>query len=555
MIKRSPHPMIRLALLGLYLAAALALTWPLALNLTSHLPLGTETSASVAYFNLWSLRWNELQISSGMANYWDAPIFYPNEGTFGYSEAMPLTGTAFWLLRGLGANYTGAYNLVLLLGLALNGYSAFLLARKLRIASGSAALAGLLALGMPFVWRELGVLQLVMVWPLLLSWRAWVSFGQRPGWRLAVSAGIWFAAAFWTSTQYALLLSLFVLPAVVIFGRRWLFSRKVWLYLIAGGLTAALLIAPVLLPQIRILKGFERSTETVTNLSAQPEDYLRLEKSSLGTQLTPWLRDEDGSGQRLYPGTGYMLLGTLGIGAAWRMGNRRWAIFCLAGVLLAGLLSLGLNLSLGEWQPYQTLRDLYPGFAQMRSPFRLAVFVQLFLAGLAGFGLQLIWRGRGNWGGALAIVLVLLTLAEVHPGMARLHDFPEHALNEEWIDWLGGQAPGAVVHIPYVDSTKSAAFETTALQMLQGLEHGHPLANGYSGFFPASHRELRRWMGNFPDAASLQLLRALGVRYAVAEVEWWNSLEDGKRGIGRADLLLLYEDELVRIYAVLAEGG
>jgi hypothetical protein len=53
-------------------------------------------------------------------------------------------------------------------------------------------------------------------------------------------------------------------------------------------------------------------------------------------------------------------------------------------------------LRLGAWQPYDLLRAHYPGFAQLRSPFRLSVFVEVFLVGLAGMGLQAIWGWPGR---------------------------------------------------------------------------------------------------------------------------------------------------------------
>src|SRR5437879_1446659 len=72
--------------------AALITTWPLARNLTSAIPLGTEHEATVPIFNLWSLWWTADRAVHGFTGYWDAPIFYPNRGVFTYSEPQPLTG-------------------------------------------------------------------------------------------------------------------------------------------------------------------------------------------------------------------------------------------------------------------------------------------------------------------------------------------------------------------------------------------------------------------------------------------------------------------------------
>jgi len=66
------------AVVLLFGALAVVWTWPLALHATTHLPLGTESSATVPLFNLWTLRWNADRLAHGYAGYWDAPIFFPN---------------------------------------------------------------------------------------------------------------------------------------------------------------------------------------------------------------------------------------------------------------------------------------------------------------------------------------------------------------------------------------------------------------------------------------------------------------------------------------------
>ena len=80
-----------LAALLAYLVLAVAATWPLARNLDDTLPLGTEPVASVPLFNLWTLWWNADRALHLGADYWDAPIFFPAESAFAFSEAQPTT--------------------------------------------------------------------------------------------------------------------------------------------------------------------------------------------------------------------------------------------------------------------------------------------------------------------------------------------------------------------------------------------------------------------------------------------------------------------------------
>ena len=59
--------------------------------------------------------------------------------------------------------------------------------------------------------------------------------------------------------------------------------------------------------------------------------------------------------------------------------------------------------------------------------------------------------------------------------------------------------------------------------MVQALEHGHPLVNGYSGFFPDRDEGLRARLERFPDPSVVTELRDLGVAYAVAAPSWWTA--------------------------------
>src|SRR5205085_1731885 len=119
-------------------------------------------------FNLWTLEWNVHSLARGYSGYWDAPIFYPTRGTFALSEAQALTGLVFGALTAAVSGVT-AYNLVLLGALVANAFAARRLFAVLSASEVVATAAGLLALGLSFVWKELGVLQLTMLWPVWLS--------------------------------------------------------------------------------------------------------------------------------------------------------------------------------------------------------------------------------------------------------------------------------------------------------------------------------------------------------------------------------------------------
>ena len=524
----------------LFLLAACALTWPLAPRLGTHLPLGSEAPATVALFNLWTLRWNAGRLAAGYAGYWHAPIFYPQPGAFALSEPQPATGMVFAALASAGGPVI-AYNLVLLLALALNGWSAYFLLRTLGNARGAALLGGLLALALPFASYELGVLQLLMFFPVWLALAALQRFAARPGLRPALALGGALALAFLTCEYYGAfaVVVLGVAGAALLAGR---LGRAALGDLLLGGALATVLLLPVLPAQARYTAQFTRSDATIAQNSAQWADYLRLPPGAWGQPALPWLRSAGGSGLALYPGTGLLALALLGAWAGWRAGRRRWVAGCLAAALFAFLISFGLNLTLAGWAPYQALRVL-PGWTQLRSPFRMAAMLQLLLAALAGGGLGWLWQWRGRRGRGLAVALTIAALAEVLILPAPLYRFPAEQQRLPWIGWLRAQPPGAVALLPFPPSGAASDYERTAIGMLQAFEHGHPLINGYSGFFPPAYVKLHAAMQHFPDDASMQLLREQGAAYLVADAAWAAQHEPGY-----AELELIYADSDAQIY-------
>jgi hypothetical protein len=55
--------------------------------------------------------------------------------------------------------------------------------------------------------------------------------------------------------------------------------------------------------------------------------------------------------------------------------------------------------------------------------------------------------------------------------------------------------------------------------MYAGLAHGHRLVDGYSGFFPASHRELAPYLHGLPGPPLLTKLRARGVSHLLVHYD------------------------------------
>jgi len=398
----------------LCLLAAIVATWPLLPYLAGALPLGTEHEATVPVFNLWSLWWDADRVPHGLLGLWNAPIFHPLEGTFTFSEPMLLQGIALAPLWWMGAPPAAVYNLAILFTLVCNGLATGSLARALGAPRGAALLAALAGVTLPYTAKVLGVLPVLPLFGTIWALAALVRFGKEGGWRPAALAVLSFAAQFLAGEQMALL----SLPFLLLAGLVALVEQRFRARSVAALGALAILGAIVLSPIASTVSffhekyGFTRSEEVVAALSAQARDFTTRPSSS---RLAFPPREDSYAGDTggLFPGFLLLGLGVAGAWLGWRQGERRLWIACLLVCAVVGaLLALGLNLRIGDWRPFASLREVVPGLSTLRSPFRAVAISQAVLAALAALALARLASWRGNTGRILALALGVLAAAE-----------------------------------------------------------------------------------------------------------------------------------------------
>jgi hypothetical protein len=508
------HPLLRrLVPFVLCLLAAIVATWPLLPSLAGALPLGTEHEATVPLFNLWTLWWDADRVPHGFAGLWNAPIFHPLEGTFTFSEPMLLQGVTLSPLWWMGIPPAAVYNLAILFILACNGLATRSLARALGAPREAALLAALAGVTLPYTAKVLGVLPVLPLFGTIWALAALVRFGKEGGWRPAALAVASFAAQFLAGQQMALL----SLPFLLLAGLVALAEQRFRLRSIATLGALAILGAIVLWPIARTVSsfheryGFTRSEEVVAALSAQPRDFTTRPASS---RLAFPPREDSYTGDTggLFPGFLLLGLGVAGAWLGWRQGERRLWIACLlACVAMGGLLALGLNLRIGDWQPFASLREVVPGLRTLRSPFRAVAISQVVLAALAALALARLASWREKTGRILALALGLLAAAEnlASPGvLAPTPTTPRTA----WTSWLREQ-PGTLIvaHVPLPRGLHVSDYELEAWRMFAQIDHQRPLLNGYSGYFPSGYGMFQHDMDqNFPSDRLLCMM-ALGL--------------------------------------------
>jgi hypothetical protein len=92
--------------------------------------------------------------------------------------------------------------------------------------------------------------------------------------------------------------------------------------------------------------------------------------------------------------------------------------------------------------------------------------------------------------------------------------------------------------------------------------HWRPIANGYSGYEPAIHRELAARLGAVPDRAGVEMLRGLGISHIlIHETDLAHRVRGGLRLLDRFEQTLargperqvepVWRGPAVRVYRVL----
>ena len=427
----------------LYVAITLLIQWRLVGSVTTHISYGREEDATVPMLNLWTVWWNADRAQHGFQHYWDAPLFYPTEKTFPFSETQPTSLIVAPLVWATG-NRVLAYNVYQLLILTLNGLSAHQLFRRLGHRPWLAFCGGMMSQILPFVIWQFGVVQLTTLcgihWTLLAmldlfgyepapanapadadeeasqaetnssSSAASPSRLSGPCWRnrlVGVRLGLAYGLTYWLCNYWGLFLTLLLVPCSICFWNQRLLTKSFWCHVAVAALLSGLMIGPFAWMQHTLASEHRwktaRTEELVFSLSAHWRDYTNLPWAS----LMSWLEFPEVDRAQVWTlGAGWFktMMAPLGfLVACANPQRRRWGLFALLFGAMAFGLSLGptvrLSASLpliGEAVPYSLLQQYVPGFSLIRSPFRFAIFVQLAIVWLSLEAIELFNPTR--WG-------------------------------------------------------------------------------------------------------------------------------------------------------------
>lgn len=536
-----------------YFTAAVVLTWPLAISLTSR--LGALQGAGDPYLNLWILGWGLHAWTTDPASVlggrvFDANIFFPAEGTLAYSDHFLLQALALSPVYAVSGNAVLCYNLLVIGSIAASGMAMHALTRAVTGSTPGAFVAGLAWACWPYRTAHLLHIQLQALYfmPLALLFLHRVVAGRR--WRDAAALGVAASLQAIASIYYGVMTAVVLVASGVVLAvatGQWR-GRRLWLRLTGAAVVTLVLSAPTLLPYMRVqqAEGFGRTLFEAANHSASlrsftqvPPDNLLYGRTGLLAPREPSAGDRDRRSveHQLFPGLMLLALAIAGVAYNFRRDARPLVLSSL------GLVAVGVTLSLGPEglrALYAALHDNVFGFQAIRAPARFAVIAMMGASLLAGLGMRsVIGRAKARpffklpsasltaaLGGAerrllrarasaraitftIPTILISLLCLEYLNGPLPLVAAPPRQTSVG--QWLAHEPmPGAVLHVPLghdIDNTPV---------MVQSLEHHRPIVNGYSGQRPAFFSALVESLADFPSPHAMAAVRELDVRFVVA---------------------------------------
>lgn len=487
-----------LAALIFFIALAAVETWPLVTD-PAHLSRNDNADTML---NEWTVAWVAHQLPRQPLRVFEANIFHPNRHTLAYSEPLITHGALGAPLFWLGASPVLVYNLLLLAGFALTGWTMSLIVARWTGDWAAGVVAGALVAFNGHTLTRLPHLQAQHAELLPIALFVLDALLRRPSWVLAVAlAGVFLLQAL-TSVYLLVFTVVAATMAVIVRPEDWLGPPFRALAPRLGMALLLMLIAvlPVLWPYWELhTSGFERSLDEVAFFSARASDYL-----TTPSRLHGWLGISSRGGNSLFPG--FVALGLVAVALGRRRALRDRRVRMAVAIGLTGLV-----LSFGPFVPgYAVLSFVFPPLQAVRAAVRFGYLGLFAVAIIAGYGMAALRRrfsARPRVLSAVTASVVALALAEslVAPftyqpfnGVPAIYGSRELA------------SAGAVADLPF--PPPDAIFRNAPF-MLGATRHFKPMPNGYSGFIPPSYFAHHVQLANFPDETSIQVLRALGITH------------------------------------------
>jgi hypothetical protein len=438
-------------------------------------------------------------VVAGQNPFYTNLIFYPNQVNLAWSTTDPLAGTLALPLS-LAAGPILAYNLSLILQLALGAFFARLLCLRICRDEAAALVGGIVFGFSPFLLAHaLGHLSLVTAFPIPLYALALARIldGDNPSWRDGVLLGVALlltALAHYNYTVFCLMLTVVILAVdLVLDGADQL--KTLWVPLSAGALTFLIGVFPIL----RMLVGSRdevpspRSLENVQKYSADVFGFLipswnHIFFGRFAQHLDPKIFTAGFEGT-VYIGPVILILAFVGFARGMAI-YPRWTLRATVAAAVFYLLSLGPRLRLFGRQseiPGPALLLYETRFARfLSSPARFDVFVMLCVGILCAIGCTYLlshWSESRHNAALLATILALLLadlLTVPFPNSSSFDTvlYPDSATIVRPCELPSGAQTGTVLTLPL----QEWPYNVKAMAMQMADDGRYNLMDGYVSY-------------------------------------------------------------------------
>lgn len=494
---------------GLLFAALTSVAfWPLPAQWLTHAHGHHDT-----LFNMWRLSWIAEALTTQPARLFDPPIFHPATRVLAFSDAVLLQGLVATPWLAAGAPILPVSNVIFLLGPWMSALGMYLLVRHLLRATSPAGpspfwpavMAGAIFGMLPY--RIEHVMHLELQWSQWMPLACWALLRTVRHGRVGdgILTAVFVLAQFLSCIYYAVFLglTLAVTAPLLLLARERATVMAIGRALLVGALVCAAPLLAYSAPYRANQQTFGgRGASEIDTWSATPGSFISAPPSNRVYGGTWRYGGPEG---RLWPGALAIVLAVLG---AWVARRQATTWMFAAALMLASLLAMGTHTPL-----YRVMLALVPILNGLRAPARFGMVAALGLAALAGIGAAWLLARvpRAAVRHAIGVALVCGLAVEYASAVGPLHPFVQRV--PLYAQWLRTQPPGAVADLPIARASALPLFE--AEWSFYGRLHGHPMVNGYSGYYPRPYLDLLGVMVAFPRGESVPALRTHGVRYIV----------------------------------------
>jgi hypothetical protein len=522
--------------LALFVLCSVLQTWPLATN-----PAGLSRNDNGDTVLIeWTLAWVAHQTFVDPRHLFEGNIFYPSHHTLAFSEHLFALGMMATPLFWLGASPVLAYNLLLLAGFALTGWSLAVVMHRWTGDWLGGILAGtILAFNTHTLTRlpHLHAAHFEFLAPMLLVLDTLL---REPRIRHGLLLACWFLLMALTS-NYHMVFALTALGAAILSRPEdWITARgpRILAALAVAGAMAAAVMFPFLWPYLQVAREYGHVRELAeVSMYVAGWDYLA---SAGRLHYALWSEPfYHRASMSLFPGVVPIVLALLaiGTGVAWKDSRAR---MCLAIGVAGVLLSFGTSLP-----GYAVLYDLMPLLHGIRGVNRFGFLLIFALAALAGFAIAWL-RTQSRFAGrrwVTVVAIVAIALAHVEAWRAPF-DYVRFDGIPGLYGWFADHPKAILAEFPFDDPQHTHDSSESTLNSTRSWT---PLVNGHSAFVPRSYRDLYPKLTDFPSASSLDALRAVGVTHVIVHHQRFGPMPTDVNGLS-----LIARGRNISLYALTA---